>query len=133
MSKSSEKLSKIAELLGLSTKEEVVEQEVVLAEDEVKEVKEAPKQEVATPDYATKLELNEMKQQFLEMFKALLEENEKGLKEVPQELAKQEVELEEVKEIVHSPENEVEKKATLSMAELSGMSITERIYAKLNQ
>ena len=67
------------------------------------------------------------------MIQALIEENKKEMKEVPQELAKQEeVVLEEVKEIVHSPENEVEQKAHLSRGDFARMSVKERIQARLN-
>lgn len=140
MSKSNETLDNIKNLLGISTKKEVVEQEVTLADEVVEEVKEEAKQEMVQPNYVTEQQLSDVKNELFSMIKALLEENKKEMKEVPQELAKVEevkeevkVELEEVKEIVHSPENEVEKKATLSMKELSGMSIQERIYAQLNQ
>jgi hypothetical protein len=140
MSKSNETLDNIKNLLGISTKKEVVEQEVTLADEVVEEVKEEAKQEMVQPNYVTEQQLSDVKNELFSMIQALLEENKKEMKEVPQELAKVEevkeevkVELEEVKEIVHSPENEVEKKATLSMKELSGMSIQERIYAQLNQ
>lgn len=140
MSKPNETLDNIKNLLGMSTKKEV-EQEVTLADEKVEEVKEEPKQEMAQPNYVTEQQLSEVKNELFSMIQALLEENKKEAKEVPQELSKEtpkevekvEVELEEVKEIVHSPENEVEKKASLSMAELSGMSVQERIYAQLNQ
>ena len=70
----------------------------------------------------------------------LFNKKKKELKEVPQELSKQEevevekteVVLEEVKEIIHSPENEVEKKAHISMGDFARMSPQERIQAKLN-
>jgi len=137
MSKPNETLNKIKHLLGLATEEEVVEQEVTLAEDNVEEPKKAePAQEMVQPNYVTEQQLSDVKNELFSMIQALLEENKKQLKEVPQELAKQdvvEVELQEVKEIVHSPENEVEKKENISLAELRGMSIQERIYAQLNQ
>ena len=80
-----------------------------------------------------------MESKFMEMFKALLEESKKDVKEVPQELSadkkqvKEEVELSEVKEIVHSPENEVERKEAVAFSKpLELMTTQERVYAMLN-
>jgi hypothetical protein len=76
----------------------------------------------------------------MEMFKALLEESKKDVKEIPQELSadkkevKEELELSEVKEIVHSPENEVERKEAVAFSKpLELMTPQERIYAMLNK
>jgi|21_taG_2_1085346.scaffolds.fasta_scaffold05661_5 glycerate-2-kinase len=137
MSKSNETLNSIKELLGLATPKEVVE-EINLAEevvDEVKEVKEEPKKEMEQPNYVTEQQLSEVKNELFLMIQALLEENKKQVKEVPQELAKVEevkVELEEVSEIVHSPENEVEKKQVNFSKSVVNMTPQERIYAMLN-
>jgi len=74
----------------------------------------------------------------MNMFKAFLEEAKKEVKEVPQELAsqkeevKEEVELSEVKEIVHSPENVVEKKEVKFSKPFASMTPQERIYQMLN-
>ena len=75
----------------------------------------------------------------MEMFKALLEESKKDVNEVPQELSsdkkeevKEEVELSNVEEIVHSPENEVEKREVKFSKPLSDMTPQERIFAMLN-
>ncbi len=130
MSKSNETLNSIKELLGLATPKEVVE-EINLAEevvDEVKEVKEEPKKEMEQPNYVTEQQLSEVKNELFLMIQALLEENKKQVKEVPQELAK----VEEVSEIVHSPENEVEKKQVNFSKSVVNMTPQERIYAMLN-
>jgi len=134
-------LDKIKEVLGLSvekeTKEIEVKDEVVLNED-VKQ--EEPKQEEVKVEvkYATQEELAQVESKFMNMFKAFLEEAKKEVKEVPQELSsqkeevKEEVELSEVKEIVHSPENVVEKKEVKFSKPLSAMTPQERIYQMLN-
>jgi hypothetical protein len=121
---------------------ETTQPEVKLAEEE-KEVKETKKvEEVESVDikYATQQELTAMESKFMEMFKALLEESKKDVKEVPQELSadkkeiKEEVELSEVKEIVHSPENEVERKESVQFSKpLNLMTPQERVYAMLNK
>lgn len=135
-------LDKIKEVLGLSvekeTKEIEVKDEVVLNED-VKQ--EEPKQEEEVKvevKYATQEELAEVESKFMNMFKAFLEEAKKEVKEVPQELSsqkeevKEEVELSEVKEIVHSPENVVEKKEVKFSKPFASMTPQERIYQMLN-
>jgi len=138
------KIEEIKKLLGMEVKEADIK-EVELAEsvDEVKEVKKVEEvNEVESVDikYATQQELTAMESKFMEMFKALLEESKKDVKEVPQELSankkevKEEVELSEVKEIVHSPENEVERKEAVAFSKpLELMSPQERIYAMLNK
>jgi len=126
-------------LLGLSTPKEVVE-EVALADEvveEVKEVKEESKQDMVQPNYVTEQQLSDVKNELFLMIQALIEENKKQVKEVPQELAKEvkeevKVELEEVSEIVHSPENEVEKKQVMFSKSVVNMTPQERIYAMLN-
>ena len=136
-------LDKIKEVLGLSVEKESkdieVKDEVVLNED-VKQ--EEPKQEEVKVEvkYATQEELAQVESKFMNMFKAFLEEAKKEVKEVPQELAsqkeevKEEVELSEVKEIIHSPENEVEKKQVdLSGVSFAAMTPLERIQFKLNK
>ena len=136
MSKPNETLNSIKELLGLSTPKEVVE-EVALADEAVEEVKEESKQEMVQPNYVTEQQLSDVKNELFLMIQALLEENKKQVKEVPQELAKEvkeevKVELEEVSEIVHSPENEVEKKQVMFSKSVVNMTPQERIYAMLN-
>lgn len=136
-------LSKIKELLGLSTQEQVEATEVEVKDEVVlnEEVKEEPKQEVekeVTPTYVTEQQLSDVRNELLSMLKVLIEETKKDVKEVPQELSsekeevKEEVELSEVKEIVHSPENEVERKEVKFSKPLSAMTPQERIYAMLN-
>ena len=135
------KIEEIKKLLGVEVKEADTK-EVELA-DEVKEEKKVEEvKEVESVDikYATQQELTAMESKFMEMFKALLEESKKDVKEVPQELSadkkevKEEVELSEVKEIVHSPENEVERKEAVAFSKpLELMTPQERIYAMLNK
>ena len=138
------KIEEIKKLLGMEVKEADIK-EVELAEsvDEVKEVKKVEEvNEVESVDvkYATQQDLTAMESKFMEMFKALLEESKKDVKEVPQELSadkkevKEEVELSEVKEIVHSPENEVERKEAVAFSKpLELMTPQERVYAMLNK
>ena len=92
-----------------------------------------------TKDNQSPAELADMKNEFMRMFKALLDETKKDVQEVPQELSsdkkeevKEEVELSEVEEIVHSPENEVEKKEVKFSKPLEAMTPQERIFAMLN-
>lgn len=134
------KIEEIKKLLGMEVNEPEVKK-VELA-DEVKEEKKVEEvKEVESVDvkYATQQELTAMESKFMEMFKALLEESKKDVKEVPQELSadkkqvKEEVELSEVKEIVHSPENEVERKEAVAFSKpLELMTPQERVYAMLN-
>ena len=112
--------------------EEVVEQ-VELADAPKEDVAPAVEAEPApTMEYATKLELEEMKRTFLELLAALQKETEVK-QEVPQELSSDvEVELaENVDEISHSPELEVEKKLELKYGNKNLNSIQSRIYSTL--
>lgn len=128
-------INKIKEILGMEVEEPKVElKEAEEVKEEVKD--EAEKVEVK---YATQAELSQMESKFMEMFKALLEESKKDVNEVPQELSsdkkeevKEEVELSNVEEIVHSPENEVEKREVKFSKPLSDMTAQERIFAMLN-
>ena len=134
------KIEEIKKLLGMEVNEPEVK-EVELA-DEVKEekkVEEVKEVESVEVKYATQQELTAMESKFMEMFKALLEVSKKDVKEIPQELSadkkeiKEEVELSEVKEIVHSPENEVERKEAVAFSKpLELMTPQERVYAMLN-
>tara|TARA_R100001591_G_scaffold17331_1_gene23608 strand:- start:3332 stop:3739 length:408 start_codon:yes stop_codon:yes gene_type:complete len=130
-------INKIKELLGMELDEPKVETKEVELQEEAKEVE--VKEEVVEPKYATQAELADMKNEFMRMFKALLDETKKDVQEVPQELSsdkkeevKEEVELSEVEEIVHSPENEVEKKEVKFSKPLEAMTPQERIFAMLN-
>jgi len=114
--------------------EEVVEQ-VELADAPKEDVAPAVEAEPApapTMEYATKLELEEKKRTFLELLAALQKETEVK-QEVPQELSSDvEVELaENVDEISHSPELEVEKKLELKYGNKNLNSIQSRIYSTL--
>ena len=137
--KATEILNNVKELLNLS-KEEVkvediaVEESVELSTEEVTEeikeeveevlLAEEPNEEVVIEEeveapvmsYATSDDLAAVKAELLSMIKALIEDKPMGeAKEVPEELSKQEeVELSEnVEEVVHSPEAQIEKKKSL--------------------
>ena len=125
------------QLSEIEVQEEEIQEEVV----EQVELADAPKEDVApaeepapapTMEFATKLELEEMKRTFLELLAALQKETE-GKQEVPQELSSDvEVELaENVDEISHSPELEVEKKLELKYGNKNLNSIQSRIYSTL--
>lgn len=118
------------QLSEIETKVEEVQSEVEKIEL-AEEPKEEPKQEVAPQvEYATKLELEEMKRKFMDLFESFQKENETK-KEVPQELSK-DVELSsDVEDIVHSPELEVEKKIDLHKPQLNNQTIQSRVYSKL--
>jgi len=112
---------------------EVTTEEVELADAPVAEAEPAP--EVAPApvmEFATKLELEEMKRTFLDLLAALQKETESKA-EVPAELSSDEVELsaETVEEITHSPELEVEKKVSLNGGNKNLNSIQSRIYSTL--
>jgi len=117
-----------------------VQTEEVQVEVEQVELADAPVEEVApvdvpapiTVEYATKLELEEMKRTFLELLEAFQKETEVK-KDVPAELSSDvEVELaENVDEISHSPELEVEKKLNFSVPKSNNESIEAKIYNKL--
>jgi hypothetical protein len=128
-------INKIKELLGME-----VHDEVVLMEEKVLDT---PKADVADEvvkdvmEYATKQEVSEMKSELLAMISTIIDEKEKKMKEVPQELSSkkevEQVELSEVvQEIVHSPENEVKKEAVQFSKPFGAMSIAERINEMLN-
>ena len=155
--KATEILNNVKELLNLS-KEEIkvediaVEESVELSTEEVaEEVKEEveevvlaeePKEEVVIEEeveapamsYATSEDLAAVKSELLSMIKALIEDKPMGeAKEVPQELSKQEeVELSEnVEEVVHSPEAQIEKKKSLLSNPNKSMTIEERVNRML--
>jgi hypothetical protein len=126
-----ETINKIKELLGIEVKEEIVlMDEKVLEEPKEDVIEDSP------VEYATKQELSEMKSEILSMIKTIIEENEKKVKEVPQELSSdkevEKVELSEVEEIIHSPENEVKKETVQFSKPFGAMSIAERINEMLN-
>jgi len=84
--------------------------------------------------YATSEELSAVKAELLSMIKALIEDKPMGeSKEVPQELSKQEeVELSEnVEEVVHSPEAQIEKKKSLLSNPNKSMTIEDRVNRML--
>ena len=123
-----------AELSEVEVKEEEVVEEVVeqteLAEEPEKEEAPVEAAPVQTVEYATKLELEEMKKKFMDLLVAWQKESITE-KEVPQELSKEEeVEL-AVEEIAHSPELEVEKKQNFHVPKVNNESLESKIYNKL--
>lgn len=128
-------INKIKELLGME-----VQDEVVLMEEKVLDTPKADVADEVAEDvmkYATKQEMSEMKSELLAMISTIIDEKEKKMKEVPQELSSkkevEQVELSEVvQEIVHSPENEVKKEAVQFSKPFGAMSIAERINEMLN-
>jgi len=123
------------ELSTEETTEEVTEEvsEVLLAEEEVA----VPSEEGAEASpmmYVTPEELSAVKTELLSMIKALIEDKPMGdVKEVPQELSKQEeVELsEDVEEVVHSPENTIETKKNLLSNLNKSMTTEQRVNSML--
>jgi hypothetical protein len=120
--------------IEVQVEETIVEAEQVeLADAVVKDAVPSQDATVETMEYATKLELEEMKRTFLELLAAL--QNETVVKqEVPQALSSDvEVELaEEANEIAHSPELEVEKKVDLYKPKaMANESIQSRVMSRL--
>ncbi len=141
LSKEEVKVEDIAveESVELSTEEvsEKVEEEVeevVLAEESKEEVVIEEEVEAPAMSYATSEELAAVKSELLSMIKALIEDKPMGeAKEVPEELSKQEeVELSEnVEEVVHSPEAQIEKKKNLLSNPNKSMTIEDRVNRML--
>lgn len=127
-------INKIKELLGMEVKEEIVLMDEKVLEEPKEDVIEDSAMEAV--EYATKQELSDIKSELLSMIKTIIEENEKKVKEVPQELSSdkevEKVELNEVEEIIHSPENEVKKETVQFSKPFGAMSIAERINEMLN-
>ena len=129
----------VEESVELSTEEvteEVKEEveEVVLAEEPNEEVVIEEEVEAPAMSYATSDELAAVKSELLSMIKALIEDKPMGeAKEVPAELSKQEeVELSEnVEEVVHSPEAQIEKKKNLLSNPNKSMTIEDRVNRML--
>ena len=129
----------VEESVELSTEEvteEVKEEveEVILAEEPNEEVVIEEEVEAPAMSYATSDELAAVKSELLSMIKALIEDKPMGeAKEVPAELSKQEeVELSEnVEEVVHSPEAQIEKKKNLLSNPNKPMTIEERVNRML--
>jgi len=141
LSKEEVKVEDIAveESVELSTEEvteEVKEEveEVVLAEEPKEEVVIEEEVEAPAMSYATSDELAAVKSELLSMIKALIEDKPMGeAKEVPEELSKQEeVELSEnVEEVVHSPEAQIEKKKSLLSNPNKTMTTEQRVNRML--
>ena len=105
-----------------------IEQEVELAEEEKEES--APAQEPVI-EYATKVELQEFQKTIMDILEKMQKVSEEK-KDVPEDLSSQEIELkEEVEEISHSPEVEVEKKMNFTTPKANQNTVKSRIYNKL--
>tara|TARA_R110002153_G_scaffold100686_1_gene236708 strand:+ start:736 stop:1173 length:438 start_codon:yes stop_codon:yes gene_type:complete len=143
--KPTEIYEKITALLNKhSEKEAEAVDEVALSKDEAKEVELADEAPVPAEspaqvpvNFATVDQLSELKQEFITMFKQLIEEKSTvNEADVPAKLSaeqKEELELSQVKEeVVHSPEVEVERKSTISMSNAKNQStstfINEQLY-----
>ncbi len=136
LSKVEEKIEETVELSTEESTEEVIEEvsEVLLAVEEEVVVPTEEVAEVAPMMYVTPEELSAVKTELLSMIKALIEDKPMGdLKEVPQELSKQEeVELsEDAEEVVHSPENSIEKKNGLILNRNQNMTTEQRVHQML--
>jgi len=136
LSKVEEKIEETVELSTEESTEEVIEEvsEVLLAVEEEVVVPTEEVAEVAPMMYVTPEELSAVKTELLSMIKALIEDKPMGdLKEVPQELSKQEeVELsEDAEEVVHSPENSIEKKNGLILNRNKNMTTEQRVHQML--
>jgi len=122
------------EVKDVALSEEKVESEK-LAEEPAEEVKEEVKEEVEEQVlYVTAEELSAVKTELMSMINSLIEDKSMGeSKEVPQELSKDEVKEEKVElsadaeEVVHSPENKVEKKESVLLNNNRPMTIQERV------
>lgn len=128
-------INEIKKLLDIEVKEEVVLMEDKVDEKKDDNVTQEAKVEV---EYVTRQELSDVQNSLLAMIKTIIETNEKKVNEVPQELSsdkevEEKVDLSEVvEEIVHSPENKVEKKVEQLSRPFGAMSIAERINVMLN-
>lgn len=132
-----EELSEVTEEVieateGVELSEEVAEEvseEVELAE-EVSE--ESVEEEVlATPAYVTAEEFSSLKSEMMTMIESLLKDKQEAYKEMPAQLSEQ-VELsEEVEEIAHSPEQEVEAKSNKLYSQDRVQTTQDRVFAKL--
>lgn len=114
--------------------EEVVEtnSEVDLAEDAVEETVEETTDEVVKVDFATKEDLSSLKSEMLEILSKLEEIRKDYKKDVPAELSEQKQELsEEVVEITHSPESEVEESNSFKFSARRIQTTQDRVFSKL--
>lgn len=106
--------------------EEVKEETTELAEEVTEEVAEEETEE-STPDYVTREELQAMKNEFLEILEGLVKKEQEQTKEVPQELSTQE----EVEEISHSPESNVEAKKHFTIGANRPQTTKDRVFARM--
>ena len=128
----------VIETQGQDVKEELseevaeVEGEVDLAEEVVEEAPAEVAEEVVKVDFATKEDLSSLKSEMLEILSKLEEIRKDYKKDVPAELSEQEVELsEEVVEITHSPESEVEESKGFKFSQNRVQTTQDRVFSKL--
>jgi hypothetical protein len=114
-------------------KEEVNVTEELLAEEEEAPQEEAPQEEAPEEEeekFATKEELSKAIAEFRALYEQLLEMIEPmEAKDAPEELSSQE----EAKEIVHSPEANVEKREINLYSQKRASTTMDRVFAKLNK
>jgi len=125
------KETKVVDEVVLSTEEVTDTKEVELAEDVVEE----PKKEVeqVQVSFATSEELSQVKQELLSMIKALIEDKSDSKEaDVPAKLSKDDVELSNIEEIVHSPEAKTEQKVQKSYINKQAMTTEQRVAYALN-
>ena len=125
------KETKVVDEVVLSTEEVADTKEVELAEDVVEE----PKKEVeqVQVSFATSEELSQVKQELLSMIKALIEDKSDSKEaDVPAKLSKDDVELSNIEEIVHSPEAKTEQKVQKSYINKQAMTTEQRVAYALN-
>ena len=129
----------VEESVELST-EEVIEEvkeevaEVLLAEESEEEVVIEEEVELPSGVYVTPEELAIVKAELISMINALIEDKPMGdVKDIPEELSKQEeIELaENVEEVVHSPEAQIEKKKNLLSNLNKSMTTEQRVNRML--
>ena len=129
----------VEESVELST-EEVIEEvkeevaEVLLAEESEEEVVIEEEVELPSGVYVTPEELAIVKAELISMINALIEDKPMGdVKDIPEELSKQEeIELaENVEEVVHSPEAQIEKKKNLLSNLNRSMTTEQRVNRML--
>lgn len=122
-----EELSEIA-VEAEEVKEELAED----AKEEVKEAVESPEAEIKV-EFATKEDLSSLKNEMLEILSKLEEIRSEYKKDVPQELSEVKEDLSEqpIEELVHSPESDVDTKASFNFSSNRIKTTQDRVFAKL--
>lgn len=140
-------INQFKSILGMEAKApekevEVIEEEVILAEDAPKEeVKEAPKAEVAPAAeampimaYVTEEQLSKEVSSLRAMIEQALEAiNQANANAMPKGLSKEEAlsKEEDVKELIHDPEAVVEKRTQILHSQNRRMTTEDRVMQRL--